>query len=60
MQRGLTYEATISVLDVYVAMIARWRPGRAWIAERCPKAISAVETTERHPVIAEVWARNFG
>ena len=49
----------ISVLDVYVAMIARWRPGRAWIAEHCPKSIVAVERTEQHPVVASVWARNF-
>jgi GST-like protein len=52
--------AGMTVLDVYVAMIARWRPGRAWLAEHCPKAIAAVETTERHPVVASVWARNFG
>ena len=51
--------ATISALDVYVAMISRWRPGRAWIAQHCRKAIAAVEATERHPVVASVWARNF-
>ncbi|MGI9025183.1 MAG: glutathione S-transferase family protein [Burkholderiaceae bacterium] len=49
----------ISALDVYVAMISRWRPGRAWLAEHCPKAIGAVKEAERHPVIASVWARNF-
>ncbi len=52
--------AQVSVLDVYVAMIARWRPGRAWIAEHCPKAAGAVAATEKHPVVASVWARNFG
>ena len=51
--------ATISALDVYVAMISRWRPGRAWIAEHCPKAIAAIEVAERHPVVASAWARNF-
>ena len=51
--------ASIGALDVYVAMIARWRPGRAWLAEHCPKAIGAVEAVERDPVIASVWARNF-
>ena len=51
--------ATIGVLDVYVAMISRWRPGRAWIAEHCPKALAAIEATERQPVVASVWARNF-
>lgn len=51
--------ATIGVLDIYVAMISRWRPGRAWIAEHCPKALAAIEATERQPVVASVWARNF-
>ena len=50
---------TLSVLDVYVAMIARWRPGRAWVAEHCPKAMAAILETERHPVVGRVWARNF-
>ena len=49
----------LSALDVYVAMIARWRPGRAWIAANCPKAMTAVLLTEAHPVVASVWARNF-
>ena len=49
----------ISALDVYVAMIARWRPGRAWLATNCPKAMAAVLVTEAHPVVASVWARNF-
>jgi GST-like protein len=49
-----------SVLDVYAAMISRWRPGRAWVAEHCPKAMSAITATEQEPVVASVWARNFG
>jgi GST-like protein len=49
----------MSVLDVYVAMISRWRPGRAWIAEHCPKAMSAVLATEGHLSIAQTWSRNF-
>jgi GST-like protein len=49
----------ISVLDIYVAMISRWRPGRAWITEHCPMAMSAVLATEAHPSIAATWSRNF-
>ncbi len=52
--------ATPSVLDVYVAMISRWRPGRPWLVEHCPKAMSAVAATEAIPVVAATWARNFG
>ncbi len=50
----------MSVLDVYVAMVSRWRPGRAWLSEHCPKAMSAVTLTEADPTIAATWARNFG
>lgn len=49
----------VSALDAYVAMISRWRPGRAWLEEHCPKAMASVAVTEAHPVIASVWARNF-
>ena len=50
----------IGALDVYVAMIARWRPGRPWVVEHCPKAAAAIVLAESHPVVARVWARNFG
>jgi GST-like protein len=49
----------MSVLDVYVAMIARWRPGRAWLTEHCPSAMSAVAATEAHHSIASTWSHNF-
>ncbi|WP_323761736.1 glutathione S-transferase family protein [Maricaulis sp.] len=49
----------MSLLDVYVAMISRWDPGRAAFAEAAPALVSAVEATEADPVVAEVWARNF-
>lgn len=50
----------IGALDVYVAMISRWRPGRAWLATNCPKAMASVALTEGHPIVASAWARNFG
>jgi GST-like protein len=49
----------LSVLDVYVAMISRWRPGRVWLTEHCPRAMSAVAATEAVPSIAATWSRNF-
>ena len=48
-----------SVLDIYVAMISRWRPGRPWLLEHCPKAMAAVTITEGDAIVAAVWARNF-
>jgi GST-like protein len=49
----------MTVLDVYAAMISRWRPGRERIREVAPKAIAAAERAEKHPVVAKVFARNF-
>jgi GST-like protein len=50
---------TMTALDVYVAMITRWRPGRDWFRVACPKLMAAATRTEAHPVVAKVWARNF-
>ena len=50
----------LSVIDVYAAMLTRWRPGRAWFESHCPRVMGAVRATEAHPVVASVWARNFG
>ena len=50
---------SLSLLDVYVAMMSRWDPGRAMFEDICPALLPAVEATEAEPVIAEVWARNF-
>ena len=52
--------STMTALDVYIAMVSRWRPGRAWFNEHCPKLASAVTLTEQHPVVAKVWEKNFG
>lgn len=52
--------AQMTALDVYAAMVSRWRPGRAWIEAHCPKIAAAAKKTETHPVVARVWARNFG
>jgi GST-like protein len=51
---------TMSALDVYVAMMSRWTPGRPWFAENCPALMQAVALTEQHPVVAAVWEKNFG
>ena len=50
----------MSALDIYIAMVSRWRPGRAWFVEHCPKLAAAVTLTEQHPVVAKVWEKNFG
>ena len=49
----------LSALDIYAAMLSRWRPGRAWLDQNCPRVAAAIVLTEQHPVVARVWARNF-
>lgn len=51
--------AQMTVLDIQVAMMSRWRPRRAWFDESCPKLAAAVRRTEESPIVAAVWARNF-
>jgi GST-like protein len=52
--------AEMTALDLYLAMLSRWTPGRQWITENCPKITASVVLTEQHPIIASVWERNFG
>lgn len=49
----------MTALDVYLAMVAKWSPGRQWIREHCPKLIVSIELTEQHPVVKSVWEKNF-
>ena len=51
---------TMTALDIYIAMVSRWRPGRVWFNENCPKLAKAVALTEQLPVVAGVWEKNFG
>jgi Glutathione S-transferase len=49
---------SITALDLYVAVMTRWRPGRAWFAAHCPRLLSVAEAAEADPVVARVIARN--
>jgi GST-like protein len=49
-----------SVLDLYVSVMSRWRPRRAWFAEHCPKLHEVALRVDGDPRVAGVWARNYG
>jgi len=49
----------ITALDVYAAMLSRWRPGRAWVDKHCRRVTAAIALAEQDAVVARVWARNF-
>ena len=48
-----------SALDIYVAVMSRWRPGRAWFAEHAPRLSAIATNAEGLDRLAAVWRRNF-
>jgi GST-like protein len=48
-----------SALDIYVAVMTRWRPGRAWFAEHAPRLLAIATRAEGLDRLAAVWRRNF-
>lgn len=51
--------ATPSALDIFLAVMTRWRPGRDWFAAECPRLHASALITEALPALAPVFARNF-
>lgn len=49
-----------SALDIGLAAMTRWRPGRAWLAANCPKLSGVALRVDAEPDLRELWARNFG
>lgn len=49
----------MSALDVYLAVMTKWRPRRAWFAEHAPKLLAAGDAAAALPALAPVMARNF-
>jgi GST-like protein len=48
-----------SALDIYIAVMTRWRPRRPWFAEHRPRLHAIALKTEARPELAQVWQRNF-
>ncbi len=49
-----------SVLDLYVAVMCHWRPGRAWFREHARKLDTIAEAVARDPRLAPIITANFG
>ena len=49
-----------SALDLYVAAMTRWRPGRKWFAESTPKVVAIAEKAAALPGVKEVLQKHFG
>ena len=50
---------TLSVLDLYVAVVSRWKPGRARFYEEAPKLAEVVRRVDDHPRLTELWSGRF-
>ncbi|WP_251865591.1 glutathione S-transferase [Achromobacter sp. Marseille-Q4962] len=51
--------ARFSALDLYLAVMTRWRPGPAWFAEYCPALSAVARAAAEKPEVAGVLARHF-
>jgi GST-like protein len=49
----------LSALDLYLAVMTRWRPRRAWFEQHAPKLHAVALRAEALPAVAPVMARNF-
>jgi GST-like protein len=48
-----------SALDIYIAIMTRWRPRRAWFAENCIKLHTIAAKADADPRLRAVMLRNF-
>jgi GST-like protein len=48
-----------SAIDIYIAVMSNWRPGRKWFEDNCPKIISIAEKVQKLPTIEKIWKDNF-
>jgi GST-like protein len=49
----------MSALDLYVAPMTYWRPGRKWFAANVPKLFAIAERTAATPKVAAVLQKHF-
>lgn len=49
----------MSAIDLYIAVMTHWRPGRKWFAANTPRLLAIAERTSATAGVADVIARNF-
>jgi GST-like protein len=49
----------IGVLDIYVAVVSRWTPGRARFDREAPRLAEVVRRVDADPRLADFWAARF-
>jgi GST-like protein len=48
-----------SAIDLYLAAMSHWRPGRKWWAAETPKLLAAADAASAMPEVGKVFARHF-
>ncbi len=48
-----------SALDIYVGVMSRWQPRRAWFEAHCPNLAGIAKRVDAVPRLIPVWERNF-
>lgn len=48
-----------SALDLYIAVLTRWEPGRDWFTAHTPRLAAIARRAEALPQLQNIWARNF-
>lgn len=48
-----------SLLDIYVAVMVHWRPGRDWFDKNCPRLFSIFKNASAQPKLGPVLRENF-
>ncbi len=51
--------ARFSALDIFLAVMTRWRPGGDWFATHAPRLQRTAEAARALPALAPMMARNF-
>lgn len=49
----------LSIIDVYVAVMTRWRPRREWFAAHAPKLHAIATAVDADPRLRPLWDANF-
>ena len=49
----------LTAIDLYIAVMTNWRPGRKWFVANTPKLLAIADKVAAAPKVAEVLKRNF-
>ncbi|HET7731015.1 MAG TPA: glutathione S-transferase family protein [Usitatibacter sp.] len=50
----------MSAIDLYIAVMTNWRPGRKWFVTATPRLLAIAEKAAATPKVAAVLEKNFG